>query len=291
MKLRRRGGAGGWRSLLPEEREMRPWILAAVGVIVTFLAGYLVAARMLFPPSGEAADASLTEVPAVEGVALEEARERLEERGLAAGVSYRPAGTEADAGTVLAQRPLAGTMAPSGDTVALAVSRGTGGVRIPGLRGLTEERARTVLEELGLEVTSRSEPSPVRKGEVVETEPPAGQTPPSPGRVELVISEGPEVASVPDLVGLHVDDVPAVLRETGLELGTVEFDPGAAAAPGRVVGQSPPPGFALRRSGTVSVRVAGERGDWSPPPSPDTASGGAPGPDSDMSSTSDRGGG
>lgn len=265
MKLRRRGPGGGWRDRLPDRGEMRPWLVALGGVVLAFVVGYLVAAQILFPPRGEAVDAPLVEVPALSGVTVQEARTRLEERGLGAAVVYRPASVDADSGTVIGQRPLAGQVARSGDSVELTVSRGPGTIRVPGLRGLSEDRARSILEDLALEVTTRREPSSVRSGEVVGTEPAAGSRLRPPARVSLVVSEGPEVARVPDLAGRHIDDVPGILRGAGLELGAVEFDPGAAAAPGRVVGQSPPPAFALRRGGSVSVRVAGARGDWSRP--------------------------
>ena len=82
-----------------------------------------------------------------------------------------------------------------------------------------------------------------------------GQSPPA--EVELVVSEGRDVVAVPDLEGRLLDDVEVLLSRLGLVLGTVTFEPGAVGAPGRVIGQSPPPGFGLREGGEVSVRVAG----------------------------------
>lgn len=266
MKLRggpRRGLRLPWS--WPEREELRGWLLVLGLVLGAFGGGYLLASQVLFPPASEAGDAPLVEVPSVRGESLEEARNRLADHDLRAEVAYRPTTPDADSGTVLGQRPLPGQMARSGATIQLTVSRGSEEVRVPGLQGLPEERARSVLRSLGLEATSRGEPSAMRKGEVVGTEPPAGTEVTVPARVRLVVSEGPEVGRVPELVGRHVDDIPGLLEEAGLELGSVEFDPDAANAPGRVVGQSPPPGFSLRRGGSVSVRVAGSRGDWSPP--------------------------
>lgn len=287
MKLRRRGGGGDWRRFLPERGDLRLWLLVLGAAAAAFAGGYLVAAQVLFPPTGQAVDAPLVSVPEVQEIPADEARARLEERGLEASVALRPASMEADSGTVIGQRPMAGRMVRSGDTVGLTVSRGAGVVRVPGLRGLAEDRARSILEDLSLEVRTRREPSSVRSGEVVGTEPAAGSRLRPPARISLVISEGPEVARVPDLVGRHIDDVPRILREANLELGAVEFDPGATAAPGRVVGQSPPPAFALRRGGSVSVRVAGSRGDWSRPEPP---GGGTETTGADSTTTPSRGG-
>ena len=283
MKLRRRRIEEGLLSALPDRETLRPWLIGAGFVAGAFLAGWLLAAQVLFPPASGAEDVPLVEVPALEGTELEDARSQLEDRGLGVQVAFRPASPGADSGTVVGQRPLGGQMAPRGSSVRLAVTSGGRAVRVPGLRGLPEERARAILRMLGLEVSSRREPSAVRAGEVVGTEPPGGEMVAAPDSVELVVSEGPEVSRVPEVVGRHVDDVPAILRRVDLELGAVEFDPNAAAAPGRVVGQSPPPDFALRRGGRVSIRVAGPRSEWNPatpPLTPDTTedAGAASGP-------------
>jgi serine/threonine-protein kinase len=127
--------------------------------------------------------------------------------------------------------------------------------------GLTETQAIFVLGRLGLSTNAIATASRKRKGEVIRTEPDAGAELPVPGEVALIVSEGREVVAVPDLEGRHLDDVDVLLSSLGLLLGSVTFEPGAVGAPGRVIGQAPPPGFGLREGGEVSIRVAGSPSD------------------------------
>ncbi len=243
-------GGGGWRRA------------AAVVAVLALLfgAGYLASAQWLFPASPEPTGGDLVEVPDLVGLTAEEARRTLGAAGLEfrqrTGVAHRQAPEDA----VLAQSPLPGQYARPGAPVAVTVSLGPERRRVPDLRGLSDRQGRIVLERLGFGAGVDTSASPVERGRVVGTRPEAGTRLTLPAEVTVVVSEGPSVSDVPDLTGRHVDDVAGRLEEAGLELGEVRYDPEAFAAPGRVVGQSPPPGYALRSGGRVSVRVAG------PPP-------------------------
>ncbi|MFQ5747298.1 MAG: PASTA domain-containing protein, partial [Gemmatimonadota bacterium] len=159
-----------------------------------------------------------------------------------------------------------------GAPVYLTVSRGAERHLLPDVAGLTERQARIVLERLGYVTRVTRAQDPMQRDRAVRTRPPAGTELPVPSEVELVISAGPPVVSVPDLAGRHVDDVQGILEEIGLELGSVSYDPAAFEAPGRIVGQYPPAGYQLLEGGTVEVRVAGrpeDRGATPPDPASD----------------------
>lgn len=246
------GGSGGGSGAL------RRWALAAALVLAAAGGGYLMAAEFLFPAASPAETESLTRVPDLVGGSLEDGRARLGEAGLSVRVSARvPPGTEASEGQVLAQRPLGGQLSSPGDTVSLTVAAPEGPLRIPALRALREQQARSVLTGMGFQVTTTREEASVPRGEVVRTVPPAGEAAAPGSSVRVVLSQGPPVAGVPELVGRHIDDVRAILSDVGLALGGVSYDTTAYSAPGRIVGQSPPAGFSLREGERVSVRVAG----------------------------------
>lgn len=246
------GGSGGGSGAL------RRWALAAALVLAAAGGGYLMAAEFLFPAASPAETESLTRVPDLVGGSLEDGRARLGEAGLSVRVSARvPPGTEASEGQVLAQRPLGGQLSSPGDTVSLTVAAPEGPLRIPALRALREQQARSVLTGMGFQVTTTREEASVPRGEVVRTVPPAGEAAAPGSSVRVVLSQGPPVADVPELVGRHIDDVRAILSDVGLALGGVSYDTTAYSAPGRIVGQSPPAGFSLREGERVSVRVAG----------------------------------
>lgn len=267
---RRRRRSGGDGSAL------RPWALGAGLALAAAAAGYLMAAEILFPAPSPAETGSLSPVPELRGTPLEEARSRLEGGGFSLRVVDRVPAADAETDRVLAQRPLGGQLAPPGDTVAVTVSEAAGPARLPALRSLREETARAVLRRMGFRVTTAREAASVPRGEVVRTVPPAGERAEPGARIRLVLSEGPPVAGVPELVGRHIDDVRAILADSGLALGAVSYDTAAFAAPGRIVGQSPPPGFSLREGERVGVRVAGDRPE-APAPVRDAAADTAPG--------------
>lgn len=255
MSYRRRKGLGspmGWI------RRFRGPLGAVVIAAALFGGGYLLASQWIFPATAADGSADLVEVPELVGLTSEEARSALEEAGLSFRLGSEVPDPEAPEGAVLAQSPLPGQYARPGAPVALTLSLGPERRLVPDLRGLSGRQGRIVLERLGFDVSTDSTGSRVERGRVVATRPAAGEELELPAEVTLVLSQGPQVVEVPDLTGVHVDDVRRRLDEAGLALGEVRYDPEAYAAPGRVVGQSPSPGYALRVGGRVSVRVAGE---------------------------------
>lgn len=251
----RRGSVGA-----PASRRGR--LLAAGAVaLLCFGIGYLLAARVLFPaPEGESVG-PLAVVPEVVGLSLEAAAGGLREEGLEPEVLAEIHHPEATPGTVIAQNPLAGQFAAPGAPVQLTLSAGVAPRRVPELRGVAPRQAALVLERMGFAVRTRAVDEGGGFSGVQGTRPAAGEDVSPPYEVELLVAEGPQVVVVPSLGGRHVDDVEALLEEVGLRLGSVRFDGASAAAPGRVIGQSPPAGYSLRGGGYVSIEVAGSPGE------------------------------
>ena len=70
--------------------------------------------------------------------------------------------------------------------------------------------------------------------------------------VEIVVSSGPEVASVPEVEGRSYDEAVAAIEEAGLVVRRVELFP---TGPGRVIRQDPRPGTELSPGSEVTVYV------------------------------------
>lgn len=241
-------------------------ILAAL-----FGGGYLVASQWLFPATSAAESSELVEIPDLVGLTAEEAREALGSADLEYRLGSEVPHRRAPEGAVLAQSPLPGQFARPGAPVSVTLSLGPERRVVPDLRGLSDRQGAIVLERLGFRTSQETTSSAVEGGRVVGTRPETGTELTLPADVTIIVSRGPNVAQVPDLVGLHVEDVEGRLEEAGLVLGEVQYDPEASAAPGRVVGQSPNPDFSLRAGGRVSIRVAGPRPGPRGEVSPDTA--------------------
>ena len=255
MSFERRKGLGGPELKLDRTTTRRGLISLAAGV-VALAAGYLIAATVVFS-SPDGTPEALIAVPDLIGESAERASAGTE----AAGLSFRVTGEinhpDAPVGNVIAQLPLPGQFAVPETEIQATLSLGPERVSVPDVTGLSESQAALVLGRLGFSTATRTIASHNRKGQVIRTEPEAGEMLPLPSEVQLIVSEGRDVVAVPDLEGRHLDDVEVLLSRLGLLIGTVTFEPAALGAPGRVIGQSPPPGFGLREGGEVSVRVAG----------------------------------
>lgn len=264
---------GGRPSLRPGS-----WLGSVVIAALCVGLGYLIAARLLFPAPTAPGGEKLVELPELVGMETERARERVTSLGLTYEPSSEVYHAQAAAGLVVAQSPLPGQLARPGAPVRVTVSLGPQRVAVPDVRGLSERQARIIVEQLGFTTAIVSQDAPVRSGQVLRLSPEAGTELAVPAEVELVVSRGFDVAAVPDLLGRHAEDVQEILNELGLRLGVVSFDEDAIDAPGRVIGQTPPPGYNLRAGGRVAIQVAGPRfrieRPLLPGGAPDPASGG-----------------
>jgi len=258
---------------------------AALLTLATFVLGYTISARWLFPSEEDPTQGDFTEIPDLSGVPLDVAVTRARDLGLEArseGALHHP---EMEAGSVIAQSPLPGQVARPGDTLHLTLSAGPESRLVPDLVGLAGDEGATLLRRSGFDVDIIRSRLPARAG-VIETRPAAGTRLALPATVELVIAEGAAIVVVPDLRGRHVDDVEAILEEGQLRLGSIRYQVDAPEGPGRVVSQSPAPNSSLRGDGFVSVVVAGTPPDSvnadlteeTDPPRPDTLGTAPPGP-------------
>src|SRR6185503_12355626 len=153
-----------------------------------FLFAYLFVALFIFP-SGVLPDD--VRVPNVVGLTFPYAVRQLESRGLKGGRGEQRFHNAAPRGTVLEQNPVADARESPGTRVTLIVSAGQRIGTIPGVIGLSRERALFELEAAGYEsgeVTERASNEP--RGAVIDSRPRPGTQAPVPSTVSLVISAG-----------------------------------------------------------------------------------------------------
>ena len=142
-------------------------------------------------------------------------------------------------GTVLAQSPMAGVLAREGTELDLTISTLHAPVRLPDVIGCTGRDAVATLAALGLTADVVHE---VREdlpdGTVIACHPGAGEQVFPQQAVTLVCAQNSTV-SVPDVVGLSLDDAILKLEGAGLSVGSVTHVPHAVAS-GTVLSQSVP---------------------------------------------------
>jgi len=155
-------------------------------------------------------------VPALAGMDEAAATDELARLRLKAKVT-RTRDEQVEEGTVIRTSPAALTRLREGQTVTVVVSAGRPKVQVPDVAGQPLEQARSLLTQAGFQVRTRDEPSDqVPAGIVVRTEPPTGTELEPGSEVTLVVSQGGNVVTVPDVGGLRRDQAIAILVQNGL---------------------------------------------------------------------------
>jgi serine/threonine-protein kinase len=217
-----------------------------------FMLAYLFVAFFVFPSGVVPRD---EEVPSVVGLLFDDAEQELIRKGFKPERGETRFHGTAPRMTVLEQNPPPGSRELVGARVTLAVSGGQQMGTVPTVIGMTREQAEVVLETAGFSVGEIIEQaSQQARGEVVETRPGAGSQAPMPTPVALVLSGGPSVLRVPDLVGRSLAEARRLLEQIGLVVGDVTSDGGGGST---VLGHSPEAGAAVSAGSRVDLRVGG----------------------------------
>src|SRR5262245_2909931 len=178
----------------PGGSERRAIAIAVGAILVLLLIGLVV---WLLVSGG---DNETKTVPAVQGIPLEQAVQRLESAGFE--VEMANEANDAPSGTVVAQDPGAGTEAEEGSTVQLTVSSGPDTVAVPNAVGLAEAEARDRLVAAGFQVESTGVFSEREPGTVASQTPAAGAAAKPGSTVSIEVSKGTGLVQVPNVVGL-----------------------------------------------------------------------------------------
>lgn len=161
----------------------------------------------------------IVKVPDLTATPLSEARRRLKDAGLAAGVVEQQFSEDTARGHVIATVPDAGSERRPGSPVALTVSRGTP-VEVPDVIGDDVDSARESLREEGLKV--RIAPTRVfsdeDEGDVARQSPAAGGPAGEGDTVTLVISKGQDLVDVPDVDGQTRNQARKKLADAGFDV-------------------------------------------------------------------------
>jgi eukaryotic-like serine/threonine-protein kinase len=235
-----------WRGKV---RGFVPYVVAMTG---GFMLAYLFVAFFVFPSGVVPRD---EEVPSVVGLLFDDAEQELIRKGFKPERGETRFHGTAPRMTVLEQTPPPGSRELVGARVTLAVSGGQQMGTVPTVIGMTREQAEVVLETAGFsvgEIIEQASQQP--RGEVVETRPAAGSQAPMPTPVALVLSGGPSVLRVPDLVGRSLAEARRLLEQIGLVVGDVTSDGGGGST---VLGHSPEAGASVSAGSRVNLRVGG----------------------------------
>ena len=231
----------------PEEEEEEPWLdrkkAIALAIIVVLLAAVIVYALTR---------KSENTVPNVKGETEAEATAELKGAGFDVfSDSFESCDTP---GTVSEQAPLAGSTVEEGATIKITVSKGLK-VTVPNVVGKPEGPAITKLQRKRLLPKSSERFSrEVAHGNVISTDPKANEQVECNAPVDVVVSKGANLATVPDVTGLDEAQARTRLREAGFvaSISTKDSD----EPEGTVIAEDPGPGSRLPRKTKISLTVS-----------------------------------
>jgi eukaryotic-like serine/threonine-protein kinase len=193
-------------------------------------------------------------VPSTAGQPLAKASAALEKAGFEVQVDRVNSDKVAD-GSVIHSDPAAGTSLTRGSTVLLTVSAGPRLARVPVVVGYQVATAEQQIRAAGLEPSVSEVADAAPEGQVIRQTPTAGSRVEPGSTVTIVVSEGEETASVPNVIGKLRPDAVTALREAGLDPTVSEQETEVPSKVGKVTDQFPPPGAEVEPGAGVTIVV------------------------------------
>ena len=155
-------------------------------------------------------------------------------------------------GTVVSTDPPAGSSLRSTSPVALVISRGRQPIVITSFVGKPADDARAALTKAGFAVSASSVfDDDVDEGDVISQKPRSGNAFRG-AKVALVVSKGPELVTVPGVVGQQIGAATAALEAQGF---TVEVQKAFGGYFGTVRFQTPGGGSRVKPGATITLTV------------------------------------
>ncbi len=188
--------------------------------------------------------------PKLSGMSEAQARAAITKDNLNVGQVSTAYSDTVPTGEVISQDPPAGTSLKRGTAVSFVLSRGPQPVQVPDVTGKTLAEATTTLGAVGLsaDVTGQQFSDTVPKGVVISQDP-SGGTLGKGSTVSLVVSKGPDLVTVPNVVGEPIAQATALLQSIGVKVNVVRAPFGS----GRVYAQSVT--GPVKRGSTVTLYV------------------------------------
>jgi len=131
-------------------------------------------------------------------------------------------------------------------------------IELPNLSGLPYDVAQRLATNahVGLRIIAHHPDDRMAKGYVIGQFPAAGEHVREGRVVDVIVSDGPVVAIVPDLSNMSLRDAQVALGNARLELGAVTVEQSDKVSEGRIIRQQPDAGSQLAATGKVDVTVA-----------------------------------
>jgi beta-lactam-binding protein with PASTA domain len=161
-------------------------------------------------------------------------------------------------GKVISQDPERGSSVAQGSSVNLVISLGPQMVTVPSVEGLTQDAATVALIAANLTVgtVTHQTSNTVAAAKVISQNPASGSSLAEGSPVNLVISSGSQMVSVPNVEGLTQDAAATAITGAKLTVGTVTQQSSNTVAIGNVISQDPASGSSVTEGSPVNLVIS-----------------------------------
>ena len=252
------GGAAGRQlngmdGALNEKKKNKTWIWILVAVLA--LAAILGAGYLLGLFGG---GSNKIAVPDVRGETVVNAAEKLTEQDLLLGKQEEAYSATVGKGKIISQDPKANTKVEAKTKVDVVVSMGPEMKTVPDVTKKSQDDARKILEAANFKVTiGETAYSPeVESGCVISQDPAGNSEAPKGSTVTLVISQGVDSGTVPDVVGQSKSKAQDLLKTAGFNTTIVTASDYSDVTKDQVTSQDYKAGTQLAKGSTVTITVS-----------------------------------
>lgn len=181
-------------------------------------------------------------VPEISRMPLEEAEEILESRGLRHELATKRSNDAFPPDYVIDQTPDAGMIVKPNRKIYITVNvTSTPTVTVPEVEDLSLRNATIQLQNSGLQRGNVTYESSRFRNSVLRQSIPSGRDVEQNTTVDLVVGDGlgSDMVDVPDIANMHLTEAQNTLREAGLRIGSIRFEPTNEVAPNTVLSYDP----------------------------------------------------
>ena len=237
-------------------------VIAIIVLILVFTVGKAAGVFKSFGgiTTEDEADASgKVTVPDIRGMTEEQAKAALKKKDLGIKPIKRTESKKYKAGLVSKQTPEAGEKVKKNTTIEVVISSGLvkSKKQVQDVSGMSETEAQKDLEDAGFKVISSFQyDDSVASGNVINTTPSAGTKAEKGSTVTMLVSQGTDKKTVPDVRGMADATAQSTIKNYGFNVGTVTYDYSDSVEKGMVISQTVTPGGKAAAGTTISITVS-----------------------------------
>jgi len=194
----------------------------------------------------------------VEGQPLDAARRAIQQAHLKVGQVQQQSSSQVPNGDVISTSPTAGQTVQINTSVEIFVSSGKPLVSVPNVVGQSQDSAKSALQGAGFQVSTNTQSSSAKAGNVINQDPAGGSQAASGSTVTLTIATAPTnttpTATVPSVKGQQASAASGTLTAAGFTVNQTTKNVTNPANNGIVLRQDPGGGSSSPKGSTSALR-------------------------------------